>query len=209
MRAPATWWAFPRLDALLAEGPLRQKSDGTTRRHRDFYRGLAFLAELEAVYRGGAPPPYWATQCEHLDLRGLRQDLRLHYPVELVTELHDLLVVARRNLPRYKDLIYNPVFGGKFGGVQVGADGDLLLDDLLLELKTKNDSVPELRSILQLLGYAALDAMRGNNRVRRVGIYNSRWGLLWTEELETVSRILGWSSSAEFRALLEKTMAGC
>jgi hypothetical protein len=198
---PGSAALFPILDELLTLGPTRRRRDGTLRRHRDFYRGLVLLASLDAIYRHrGTPPPAWVMADAPTKMPELRRALREHYPTEVVTELRALLDCAKRDLPRpVTKAVYNPEFGLRIEDVFVDADGDLLIDDLLIELKVSVKPELELDAVVQLLGYAALDAARGNDRIKRIGVYNPRWRFLWTEDCETVVRLLGWTSFAEFR----------
>lgn len=142
------------------------------------------------------------------DVRELRRELRLHYPVEFVTELRTLLEYARQDLPPAGAAIYNPDVGGMVGDIRVKANGDLLLDDILLELKVSKLDEPRFEDVIQLLGYAALDGVRGNERIKRSGIYNPRWRILWIEPVETIAQILGWASFPGFCAWFDEAVSG-
>ena len=66
------------------------------------------------------------------------------------------------------------------GGVK--ADADLIVDDLLIDIKTsRKDMTPmlPLQDFCQLMGYFALTEVAGTHRVRRLGIYYARYGYLF------------------------------
>lgn len=69
----------------------------------------------------------------------------------------------------------------------LGADADLVLDDLLLEIKTTQSRKLQLEHVRQLVGYAVLIRHNGWGRgpvpVHRVGIYYARSGELLTWDL--------------------------
>ncbi|MBI3597253.1 MAG: hypothetical protein HY203_08895 [Nitrospirae bacterium] len=119
--------------------------------------------------------------------------LREHYPNEFVDELQQLLKATTEDLPKARPVVYNPIFGSIVGGVSIGADGDLLIRDLLLELKLSTKGFGS-NHLWQLLGYAALDANLGNRRIRRVGLYNSRYRALWIKPVDDLTRELGGTS---------------
>ncbi len=197
---------LPYVEEIIAIGPRRRRK-GKVWRHRCFYRALCFLAELEAAYRAKmAPIPSWALSCRPCSLQEFRRTLRGQYPVEVVAELHGLLKLAREDLPKASNIEYNPPFGTQIGRTWVSADGDLLLDDLLLDLKTtKRDDVP-IADVYQILSYAALDAHRGHTRIQRVGLYNPRFRMLWGEPIDRVAGLLGWPAFARFRDWFEESL---
>lgn len=86
----------------------------------------------------------------------------------------------------------NPVFG--IGSQMLGgADADLILDDLLVDIKTTKDLCVRRRFLDQLLCYYTLHTIGGINdkpRVRpikRVGIYFSRHGYMWSVPLDELA----------------------
>lgn len=134
-------------------------------------RACLVLARLEAVFRSGNPAyVHSAEDVNELDI----QDL---------LGLADLIPLERFR-PRER-LVLNPGFeaGARVGG----ADADLLLDDLLIEIKTTRH--PRLTSeyLHQLVGYLLLSRIGGGGiiggearPIRRLGVYFARHGLLHT-----------------------------
>lgn len=185
-------------DLIISELPsVRNKKTG--KRPRDFFRGLGLLADLDAMTRAAnVPVPECISSSKIRGTNDLREALRKHYPDQFVDELQLLIRAAQEDLP--SGLVeYNPIFGARAGQIAVGADGDLLIDDMLLELKV---SIKPFQShhLWQLLGYAALDANRGNQRIRRVGLYNPRYRALWSQPIDRLVRDLGGTDFERFRS---------
>lgn len=66
------------------------------------------------------------------------------------------------------------------GGVK--ADADVIVDDLLVDIKTSKKGmtpVLPLQDFCQLMGYFALASLEGTHRIRRLGIYYARYGYLF------------------------------
>lgn len=74
-----------------------------------------------------------------------------------------------------------------------GADADLILDDLLVDIKTTKDLSVRRTHLDQLLSYYILHTIGGVNdkpRVRpikRVGIYFSRHGYMWSVPVDELA----------------------
>jgi hypothetical protein len=128
-----------------------------------------FLARLDPFFRAGVIDPGLIYPDEQA-CADVKQVLA-HTP--------DLHFTAKRKC------YLNPVFG--IGSQMVGgADADLIMDDLLVDIKTTKDLCVSRRFLDQLLCYYTLHTIGGINdkpRVRpikRVGIYFSRHGYLWS-----------------------------
>jgi len=113
----------------------------------------------------------------------------------------DLAAMAALMYERLGDLIdssavLNPTFDGS---VPIGgADADLIVDHVLLELKTtKQDKFERVDHVCQLLGYALLDYSNTYD-ITRVGVYLARRGALvsWpiAELLQSCCITQDWSS---------------
>jgi hypothetical protein len=93
-------------------------------------------------------------------------------------------------------LILNPGFGKSSNQIG-GADADLLLGDLLIDLKTtKKDSI-DVRWLDQLLGYFLLARNERKHRrtfpeIKRLGFYFARRAFLW------VQPVSGWVDHPKF-----------
>ena len=70
----------------------------------------------------------------------------------------------------------------KIVGGGVKADADLIVDDLLIDIKTSRKRMTPmlpLQDFCQLMGYFALAELEGTHRIRRLGIYYARYGYLF------------------------------
>ncbi len=87
--------------------------------------------------------------------------------------------------------LLNPTFGNASGLVG-GADADLLIDDLLVDIKTVREASFSREMFNQLLGYYTLHIIGGiggldpKPKIRRIGIYFSRHTHLQTASLDEV-----------------------
>lgn len=70
-----------------------------------------------------------------------------------------------------------------------GADADLIIDGTLLELKAVKSPVLDKRTAWQVLGYLLADSS-DRYRIRAVGWYFARHGLLWQLPVEEFVRRL-------------------
>jgi hypothetical protein len=171
------------LPALL-EAHLREADQpGSGLRQLDALRVLLLIAEIDAVFRSGgrATLPNWlgVLSRRHVSSTSVTQQLRRNYPDEAVLELEQLLSVAKRELPLSNPLVYNPVFGGAPGLEHIGADGDLIAGNTLIELKVSSKEGFEADALWQLLGYAALDELQCETANRQRGsVQSSQWRLV-------------------------------
>lgn len=89
-----------------------------------------------------------------------------------------------------QQLVLNPRFpaAGRFGG----ADADLLIDDLLIEVKATKHLHLEGSYLQQLTGYLVLDRLAGIQGstlpVRRLGVYYARHGVLQVMNVRDIFR---------------------
>jgi hypothetical protein len=133
------------------------------------------LAQLDTVFRSGrgraeigAPP--------------LPQDL---------ADLRALLAAVPASLARPLDrCLLNPTFGEASGAVG-GADADLVLDDMLVDVKTTKNFKLERMAFDQLIGYVLLARLGGidadpepSKAITQVAIYFARYGCLVAWPLE-------------------------
>lgn len=119
----------------------------------------------------------------------------------------DLSAMANLLCDRLADLVdmpvvLNPTFEGS---VAIGgADADILLDHMLLELKTtRRDNFERVDHLYQLLGYALLD-YPNRYEIEQVGVYLARRGVLITwsiaELLDECCIAKDWTAlQAEFK----------
>jgi len=142
------------------------------------------LAKLDVFYRAGVlDPTFEETESDDVE------------------ELLELMAIVP-----YEELIAEPLFlnpsFGMFSELVRGADADLIVGDMLIDIKTIKETAIALKTLNQLLGYfllarAARRIDRPNTKrkakkatafggtvlpeIRRVGIYFSRHGFLWTQ----------------------------
>jgi len=109
--------------------------------------------------------------------------------VDDLRQLHEAIPVER--LRSETLCLLNPTFG-KASRLVGGADADVFIDDLLLDIKTVQDATFSRDMLNQLVGYYTLHVMGGiggldpKPSIRRVGIYFSRHAHLYIVNLEDV-----------------------
>lgn len=167
------------------------------------------LTGWENAYRGGAIPPglvYAAEDLAHVPSWGdpeatraavdaLTHETPLHQIEELVTlsgRLH-----GSGALDQLRALAANPPVGSRLGIAAPTfalhwADGDILIGDTLIDVKTVitlRDRDRIARWLFQLLSYAWLDTA-DHYQIRNVGLYLARHGVLLTWPLEAFAETL-------------------
>ncbi|WP_173921721.1 hypothetical protein [Agromyces sp. Marseille-P2726] len=152
-------------------------------------RASVLLAWCESIYRAGPIAALTNDLGRHIKRAKDSSGLLMSIDAPLIFDIADMHkplvpVLDEWNQAAAKGIAYvpNPTF---LGSVAVGgADGDLVLNDLLVDVKTREEITnPWLRqSLFQLLGYALLD-VEDSLGIRRVGIllprqpYFSVWKL--------------------------------
>jgi len=111
-----------------------------------------------------------------------------------ILDLKKLISIVDPNLFKAKELcLLNPTFG-EASNMVGGADADLVIDDMLIDIKTSKYSELSRQSFDQLIGYyclyeigsvkmvgrdpAKLISLPKRHRIRRLAIYYSRFGYL-------------------------------
>jgi hypothetical protein len=140
------------------------------------------LARLDPVFRAGVGLEYVGRPVPHREIAELRSLLQ---------------VVPFSDLSPQRWCLLNPVFTAS---LEIGgADADLLIDDMILEVKTSSSGRYERSFFNQLLGYyllhlhAGIDGLTKQPEVRRLGLYFSRQGRLvvWSVERIASPRAFG------------------
>jgi hypothetical protein len=96
--------------------------------------------------------------------------------------------------------LLNPVF--KASRLVVGADADLVVDDMLIEVKTTGESRVSREQFNQLLGYYILYLLGGvegapaNHSIKRLGLYQSRQARLMTWHVSEIASTESFLSAA-------------
>lgn len=108
--------------------------------------------------------------------------------LEIMWDLEEMInIVDLKNFKAKKKCYLNPVFGA---GFTLCSDGDLILDDTLIDIKTTRKDKLQRVDFNQLLGYYLLSLISGPNGsppsspIKKIGIYFARYGVLWKMPLE-------------------------
>jgi hypothetical protein len=162
---------------------------------------------FEAKYRSGVTPDALKMPPGQQSVEGLLAMA----PEPVVTDLVDL---AKLFYQRCGDILeqsvnLNPNFAGSLD--VGGADADLIIDQVLYELKTSKNHVIEPKWLWQLLGYLLLDYDDALG-IRSLGIYMVRHGirLQWTvhKALCALSGQVPAPDLAELRAEFQEVCQG-
>jgi len=134
----------------------------------DLIKSSVILAQIDAFYRSGRIPPTLG-QVESGDVQDLRNLISLVKPETFKAK---------------KTCFLNPTFG--YGSQLVGgADADLIVDDILVDVKTTKFLSFTQEQYNQLIGYYILSKLGKVNEsedvpISKIGIYFSRHGILHT-----------------------------
>jgi hypothetical protein len=143
-----------RLQAFLKTGKLKD----------DLIRSSLLLAQIDPIYRAG----YWDPNLGTVDDQDI-QDLR------------NLISLIDPEIFRAQVCILNPTFG-EGSRLVGGADVDLVLDDVMIDVKTTKNPSFKKEYLHQLIGYYTLYKIGGitglgqEHEIKRLGIYFSRYG---------------------------------
>ena len=125
---------------------------------------------------------------------------RASYIDEEMGEVSELDIQDMKNcfalikLPQFrakKICLLNPTFG-KASGLVGGADTDLVIDDTLIDIKTTKFLILNRDHFNQIIGYyflyliGCLDGAPKEHKINNIGIYFSRYGLLYIFPVEKV-----------------------
>lgn len=157
---------------------------------RDVALACTVLAKLDLIVRSGWVDPELLTPLP-----------------DIAEELLALLdIVPFGELQAQRQLVLNPTFDSASRAVG-GADADMVVDDLLLDIKTTQEARASLDEVRQLVGYAVLARLAGLHAldspvssrcvpgsVRRVGLYYARYGRVVTYDLRELVRPEAWTA---------------
>lgn len=142
---------------------------------RNILNSAMLLAPLDLIYRSG-----------HIDKNIGTVDN------EDIKDLKKLISIVDPKLFKAKKLcILNPTFG-EGSALVGGADADLVMDNILVEIKTIKYWKLQRYHFNQIIGYYILSRIGGingahpRNRIDRLGIYYSRYGELYTIPVKAV-----------------------
>ncbi|MBV9059411.1 MAG: hypothetical protein JOZ09_09645 [Pseudonocardiales bacterium] len=195
------------VECLQQEAPPGQLA--TTSREQLLAQACWVLNGWETAYRAGALPPALAQFHRALAAHAGHPSVDVlmlleRTPEDQQQELVRLATLLQRSgtLDRFRALADNPARGQPLGMAQPlfvphWADGDVIVGNTLLDVKT----VITLRDrdriagwLWQLLGYAWLDAKADRCRIRGVGLYLARHGVLITWPLDHFEDTLSHTS---------------
>jgi hypothetical protein len=155
---------------LMAEAKERYRAfvnSDRTRPSPTLIEAAVWLASFDAVYRAGL-----------LDVK-----LSRRVPASVLKDLKKMLSLVPEEHFRAKNrCVLNPTFG-KGSSLVGGADGDLIIDDTLVDIKTTKHLTFDREFFNQLLGYYVLSCIGGiddcgRRRIKHVAIYYARYGVL-------------------------------
>lgn len=134
----------------------------------DLLKACIFMAKLDNFYRSGI----------------LDKEMH-HCQQEDIVDLKNLIGLAKPEKFAFDGLVYlNPEFG-KASNFVKGADADIIMGNVLLEVKTTKELKLNREYIDQLIGYillmhiSGINGQNSNNKVDFIGVYFSRYGYLW------------------------------
>lgn len=171
----------------------------------DFFLALALVTDLHAMASGYDPtlPLRLPTRVKSVD--EIRAILRERYPMDFAVEIHRLFEVTKEDLPSERCIDYKPPFQAQWKTVKVATTGDLLIGDVLFELKVSKDLF-KAEHLWQLLACAASNADRKQFSIRKVGAYNPRYRALWTKPVAQLVRQMGSPSFKAFQKWFKSTL---
>jgi hypothetical protein len=143
----------------------------------DLLSDCIVLAKLESVFRSGKEFPN--TEIFAVDENDVK-DL-----VNLINIIDHKLFMAK------KQCILNPTFGNSSLYIG-GADADIIIDGALIDIKTTKLLKFTRDYFRQLTGYYLLNKRENNinGDINRLGIYYSRFGLLYTFPIPEMKKII-------------------
>ncbi len=131
--------------------------EGGSVSREELFEACLFISVFETEYRGGVAPLFFRAQSQD------------------VQELSRIAGATNLSLFNCKEVVFNPIFGMCGSKMSIGADGDIVLGDVLVELKTARE-IRLKANLRQLIGYWALNKLRAVSlEINRVGVYYPRF----------------------------------
>lgn len=136
---------------------LSEFSKGTLLSKDSLFEACLFIAKFETEYRSGYP-------VETFDVKP-----------QNVEELGRIAEATKLDHFQNKETILNPTFAVKGSKLAIQADGDVVLEDVLVDLKTSSQITLK-DNLRQLIGYWVLNLLRGTPiDLRRLGVFYPRF----------------------------------
>ncbi|MBS1979420.1 MAG: hypothetical protein JST46_18765 [Bacteroidetes bacterium] len=144
----------------------------------DLIESALFLARLDDVIRAGPMMKEYINFLpeNHLDIDDLKQ----------LTQTCDLEVFKPM-----KKIILNPTFG-EGSNLVGGADADMIVDDMLIDIKVTKELKLTRPHFNQVLGYYLLFLIGGvdnhkDTKIKTLGLYFARHHVLWTIKIDDIA----------------------
>lgn len=172
------------------------KSLTSEKRSDDDYlaRLCVIAAHLEGPWRSGIVGE-WLLSADKMEPERIMESIPDNLADDITQMAQRLKFAFPNQMP--ERIIPNPVFGNRHIGI--GADGDIILDDCLIDIKATVSPKVTQEMLHQLVGYAFLG---GNDRlgIRRIGLYMARQGALVVWTVPELLMLLG-ASNTDIRVL--------
>jgi len=134
------------------------------------------MSYLDPIFRVGKGIEYIGTHADKEDIEDIKK----------------LLSLMDNNTFKAKSIyISNPTFG-KASQLVGGADADIIIDDMLIDIKTTKNIEFTLHYFCQVIGYlllyriSGIDGEEQKTEINRLGIYYSRYGYLFTFDVKNL-----------------------
>lgn len=137
------------------------------------------LGQLEQFYRSGAG-----------DIPAI-----LHAIDDDIHDLQTLMQVTERHSERFQashNIMCNPRFGEAVSALVDGADGDLIIDNTLIDIKTESEFRWKIGQSRQLIAYWILSCLSPGFKpeIKRLALWNPRYCRLVSIEVEVICRAI-------------------
>lgn len=132
-------------------------SNGSLSSEENLVEACLFIAKFETEYRSGYPVETFDVKPQNIE------------------ELGRLADSTKLDLFRDKQVVLNPIFATQGSKLAILADGDIVLGDVLVDLKTSSQITLK-DNLRQLIGYWILNLLRGSPlNINRLGVYYPRF----------------------------------
>lgn len=145
----------------------------------DVIRDAIVLGQMEQYYRSGVG-----------DIPAL-----LHTSYEDIHDLQALIEATQEHYQRFqatRGIVCNPYFGEAISALVDGADGDLIIDNTLIDIKTESDFRWKIGQSRQLIAYWILSCLSPGftPEIKQLAIWNPRYCRLVSIETADICRAI-------------------
>jgi hypothetical protein len=149
-------------------------------------RDSLMLGRLEHYYRSGEVHDRGLLYVSNADIADL-------YRLAQATFANAQLFMAKQSI------VCNPTFGNAITRLVGGADGDLILDEMLIDIKCESAYKWQIKHLRQLIGYWILSCLTPEFKpeVKRLGIWNPRYQRLVFIDVEDICRAINMEEFTE------------